>query len=115
MEYTPNTDFESPGQQEVEITLRDKTAKYIVKEVSGETITELFAAMNNATTPEKKAKAASDSIPKVIATCAQRADGSAITLDEAKKFRFALQKALHAKIMEFNGLTPEADEAAKKD
>jgi len=107
-------DFEAPGQEEVEITIRGKSAKYIVREVSGATINDLFAPINNASTPEKKAKAAKESIGKVIAACVLRADGTPFTEEDAGKLRFPLQQALQKHVMEINGLTPEADDAAKK-
>ena len=112
MEFELN-DFEAPGQEEIEVTIRGKTAKYIVREVSGATINDLFSPVNNATTPEKKAQAAKESIAKIIAACVLRADGSKITAEEANKFRFTVQQALQKKIMELNGLGPDADAAAK--
>jgi hypothetical protein len=107
-------EFESPGQEEVEITIRGKSAKYLIREVSGAKINDLFAPLRNATTPEKKDKAARESIAKVIAACVSRADGTAFTEEDAGKLRFSLQQALQKHVMEINGLTPDADEAAKK-
>lgn len=108
-------EFESPDKEEVEITLRGKTAKYWVLEVSGEKINELFAPLNSASTPEKKAKAAKESVGKMIAACVQRADGSPITFEEASEFRYPLQKRLQEEILRINALTADAEEEAKKE
>jgi len=114
MEFTLN-DFEAPGQETVEIAVRGKTAKYIIMEVSGSTINDLFSPINSETDPVRKAKAAKDSIGRVIAACVLREDGSKITVKEAEGFRFAVQKKLQAVIAEVNGLNDEAEDKAKKE
>jgi hypothetical protein len=106
--------FEAPGTEEIEITIRDKSQKFIVCEVSGEQVNELFAPLQS-TDPVKKAKAAKELTARVIALCIWRADGSSITFDEAGKFRIALQKKLEKAALDFNGLTPEKADEAKKE
>ena len=109
---TKSEDFEAPGSEEIEVTIRGKSHTYIVSEISGATVNELFAPLqsNNA---EKKAKAAKELTARVIALCIKRADGSPITFEEAAGFRVVLQKKLEKAALEFNGLTPEAEADAK--
>ncbi len=110
-----SNDFEMPDKEEVEITIRGKTAKYLVLDVSGDTINKLFGPVNNAKTPEAKTKAANESVPKMIAECVQREDGSVITVEEATKFRYVLQKKLQEEVIRVNALTADAEDAAKKE
>lgn len=106
-------DFEAPGQETVEISIRDKSKSYIILEASGEDFNELFAPLNNTTDPTKKAKAAKELPAKLIAKCVWHEDGSSITFEQASGFRHALQKKLQEAVMKFNGLTNDADDAAK--
>ena len=63
--------------------------------------------------PDKKLKAQRELKANIIASMVTRADGSAITFEEASKFRIALQTKLEEAALKFNGLVPEADAEAK--
>ncbi len=105
-------DFEAPGSEEVEITIRGKTGKFIVQDVSGPEVTELFAPLQS-NDPAKKTKAQRELKARIIASMVWRADGSTISFDEASKFRIVLQNKLEEAALKFNGLVPEADAEAK--
>ena len=107
-----NEDFEAPGSEEVEITIRGKTAKFVLNDVSGDEVTQLFAPLQN-TNPDRKLKAQRELKARIISSMVTRADGSAITFEEASKFRIALQTKLEEAALKFNGLVPEADAEAK--
>ena len=107
-----NEDFEAPGSEEVEITIRGKTAKFVLNDVSGDEVTKLFAPLQS-TNPDKKLKAQRELKARIISSMVTRADGSAITFEEASKFRIALQTKLEEAALKFNGLVPEADAEAK--
>jgi hypothetical protein len=108
-EKLKSDDFEAPGEAEVEITIRGKTATYIIREASGERFSELFAGVNS-TDPTKKAKAQKKLPAELIAECVWRSDGSSITIEEASRFRHVLQKRLQDEVLKLNGLTDSDDE-----
>lgn len=108
------SDFEACGQETIEITIRDKTATYILNEASADTFNQLFAPINSED-KVKKDRATRELPAKIIAACVWRADGSSITFEQASSFRHALQKKLQKAVLDFNGLTDDADEAAKKE
>jgi hypothetical protein len=104
--------FEAPDQITVDITIRDKTAQYIIREESGAKFTELFADVNS-DDPTKKRKAQRDLPANLIAACVWRGDGSSITFAEASAMRHTLQKRLSAEVLKLNALTDDAEADAK--
>lgn len=103
--------FEAPGQEEVEITVRDKSMKYIMHDVSSDTLSDIFADVRSSD-PVKKARGERQSAAKIVAACVWRADGSAITFEEASKFPHVLLKKLSEAALKFNGLN-DTDEEVK--
>lgn len=107
-------DFEAPGSEEIEITIRGKTGKFIVHDISGEDVTQVFAPLQT-TDPAKKTRAQRELKARIIAAMVWRADGSTITFEEASKFRVVLQNKLEEAALKFNGLVPEAEADAKNE
>lgn len=105
-------DFESPQSTTHDVTIGDKTRSYVFHEMSAGAVQELFADVNS-NDAAKKSKASKLIQRKLISKCVSRADGTPITEDEAANFRTALTKQLERKILEVNGMTPEADAEAK--
>jgi len=108
-EKVKSDDFEAPGEAEVEITIRGKTATYIIREASGERFSELFADVNSSD-PAKKVKAQKKLPAQLIAECVWRSDGSSISFEEASRFRHVLQKRLQEEVLKLNGLTDSEDD-----
>lgn len=105
-------DFESPEEEAIEITVRGKKATFIIRDISSAAMNQMVAPLNSQDAA-KKAQAQKDAQAKIISACIKRADGRAITFEEASNFRTALAKQLEKAAMEFNGLLD--DEKAKNE
>lgn len=108
---TDFADFENPNQVERVIKIGEGSATYLVRELTAQETEDLFSALRVGT-DDQKAKAAIAARTKLIAACVSRGDGTAITLEQARKFRAPLVKALEQAAMEVNGLSdkPEGNE-----
>jgi len=105
-------DFETPEEEAVEITVRGKTATYLIHDVSSAAMNQLLAPLNHQDAA-KKAQAQRDAQARIIAACVKRGDGREITFDEASGFRVALSKQLEQAVLTFNGLNTEGGNEAK--
>ena len=105
-------DIECPDEVRVTIKLGDKSAEYIISEVSAGKMVELISPLNQQD-EAKKAQAQRDAQAKIISTCVKRGDGREITFAEAKAFRTKLTRELERHALTVNGIGKEAEEEAK--
>lgn len=105
-------EIEAPGTEEVTVTHRNKTAKYIVREITEPEMRQVFPLGKDGKPDVSKNK---DANSKLIALAATRADGTQITQDQADGFSLGLKLKLTKAIMDFNALGKDAEEAAGED
>lgn len=97
-------DFESPCVTARVITLAGKSATYNLREMTAQETEDIFTPLRTGT-EDQKAKASIAARVKLIAACVTREDGTAITVEQARKFRAPLVAELERAAMEVNGLS----------
>jgi len=114
-------DLEAPSDEVVEITVRGRTAKYRLFDISSAAMQEAVNKMN----VQDKAKAAEARRlfqARMISMGVRRVDppngkDEKISLDEAASFGSALAMTLQKAVMKFNGVDPDekSEESVKND
>lgn len=105
-------DIEAPGTEEVTVTHRGKSAKYIVREITEPEMRQVFPLGKDGKPDISKSGEANS---RLIALASTRADGTEITQDQANAFPLALKLKLTKAIMDFNMLGKDAEEVAGED
>lgn len=106
-------EFEAPESKEVQVTIREKTATYIISDISSSLMTELLGPLQDVN-EKKRPGAQRDAQARLIAACVKRGDGREITFEEALVFRVAVSKALEQHVLDFNGFGAKAAQAEAK-
>ncbi len=104
---TEHDDFEAPATYSTEITIRDKTRRYLIAELSDADVATTFRITD--AKGNRDARLVDTFNARVIAKCVRREDGTAITLDEAKHMRQPLAQALVKAVLKVHQLDESAD------
>lgn len=112
-DHPTGNDFESPDFELIEITVRGKSGKYRIYDVSANTFAE-FSSGLNAQDVAKQTLARRNAQCKLIAMAVRREDGTAISFDDARAMRVAVTQALEAAVLRFNGLANDSEVEVKK-
>ena len=111
---TKYEDLEAPSSEIVEITVRGRTSRFRLMDISSAAFQDAAAKMN-VQDAAKAAEAKRLFQAKTIAMGAQRVDppngkSEKISIDEAASFPSALALKLQKEIMKFNGITDSEEE-----
>lgn len=101
--------IESLGTEEVTIEHKGRTGRYIVREITEPELYTVSPRLKDGTPDKSKA---TEWNGRLIALAVTRADGSAISFEEAQKFPMHLKVALSKAVMKFNALGEDAEAEA---
>ena len=111
-QHPPQDNFEAPDFQLIEITVRNRSNKYRIYDISANAFAE-FSSSLNVQDKAKLALAKRNAQCKPISMAVRREDDTPISFDDAKAMRVAVTQALEKAILKFNGLSEESEVEVK--
>lgn len=102
---TTNDDFEAPGVFPTDITVKGVTRSYQICELADADAAVVFRVTDDKGNRDNRLVASFNA--RVIAKCVRRDDGTPITLEEARKMRQPLTRALVQAVLDVHQLNAE--------